>query len=106
MASLLSVRRDGVPLQFRGYFKRGDPVHRFAFEQSRPPLAHIQVAASGHSLALDEISDGEEAGAVSALDVGFGEPFEIEIAPKKPGDLRHGFRGGGYRLIYLDGRRA
>src|SRR4051812_24008453 len=64
-----AVRRGGVPLQFRGYFKGGDPVHLFTFEQSRSPLAHIKDAASGHRLAKDEISDGEEAGAVSALDV-------------------------------------
>jgi hypothetical protein len=101
-----AVRRGGVPSQFRGCFKRRDPVHLFTFEQSRSPLAHIQNAASGHCLAMDEISDGEKTGAVSALDVGFGEPFEIEVAPEEAGDLRHGFRGGGYRLIYFDGRGA
>ena len=100
------MRRGGVLLQFRGYCKRRDPVHGFTFEQSGSPLAHIQNAASGHRLALDEISDGEETGAVSALDVGFREPFEIQVAPEEAGDLRHGFRGVGYRLIYFDGRRA
>src|SRR6185437_12112810 len=95
------MRLAGIFLQFRGYLRRRDPVHLLSFEEPRPPLANVQDAASRHRLTRGEISNSVETGAMSALDVGFREPFEIEVAPEKAGNLGHRFRGGGDCAVYF-----
>ena len=70
-------------------FERGGLLHGLAGDEACAPVADAEDVRSGHGTAFHEVAHGVEAFAFRMAQAGFGEPFQINVAPEESRGQRH-----------------